>query len=95
MSLINVINDLLKEVIEQDIKIQKQNNAKWAQEQIQNIVADPHLTDVTKAHFICEISHQLDNMQNTQNVREFWLNMSRGLNEASKLAEQHAKKQED
>lgn len=94
MGLINIINDSISEYLKQDIDVKKKHNAELAKSQIESIRANPYLSNAVKEYFICGVLQQLEDEQFVQSAREFLLNLSKGLNDTSKIAEQMAYKQE-
>ena len=94
MGLINILNDAISEYIKQSIDVNKKQNTELAKSQIESIRVNPYLSDAVKEYLICGVLQQLEKEQSTQSAREFLLNLSKGLNEASKFAEQMANKQE-
>lgn len=94
MGYTHTLNDFLKELLSHDIDLQKRKNVDWVTEQINQIHSNPYLSDIAKNSLICGVIQQLQQAQTIQSQREFLLNISKGLNEASKIAEQMACKQE-
>lgn len=90
MSLLNIINDCIKELGKQDVKNCKQQIVLAAQNAIETIQKDLYLTPEEKFYRTNRVSQISNELLRWQDQREFLLDAAGFLNELSKNADKRS-----
>ena len=93
MAMINLINDILKSVLEQNIKQSREQIEQYFDNQIICIQNNYYLSDYEKKCCLNSLEFEKQRLLNIQDRRELAKNFAEFCNEASKSCEKEENKQ--